>query len=353
MNRKHCTNPPLTLINTTSTTATAVFDSSKLWTKLYSYDSSYTPIVLDVQFIDNGSTSTWKPWEKAWVAYTITTSIMTCANIHFIFHTDDNTLPSSKTLFDIRISRFTAQGCYSYIGTDSVAPEVSRHINSSHIGQSMNLGWMDAPFNFTFRYKDKSYTTYSEPINGGYIYDSGSTIVHEFCHALGMYHELQSPYGNTLQFNTAITYEYFERADGWDEDTVDTNVLSLLSTSTVDGSQFDPNSIMKYSLPACLLTNGVKNASVCNEFLGNLFGAYTSSNYTTEQGNYIQQYNNYLSDRDKEWLSKKYPMQSSLPASPPSTNTNTDTNTNTNSILILIGVVVGIIIITILLYRIR
>ena len=62
----------------------------------------------------------------------------------------------------------------------------------------MNFGWFDAPFLYTFIVNDVSYTTPSFFYRGGYD-GIGGTIIHEFGHALGMKHELQSPFQNKIQ----------------------------------------------------------------------------------------------------------------------------------------------------------
>ena len=377
-NRKHCTNPPSIVLNKSTANATAnadanvtaVFGLNQLWTNIYPYDSSYNPIILDVQFLNN-SLSSWKMWEKAWIAYIISNTIMKCTNIVFIFHINDNTLPSTKSMFDIRISRFLDQGCYSYIGTDSLYVSPSS-TDPTDIGQSMNFGWMDAPFNFTFSYNNQSYTTDSNFYNGGYIDGAGSSIIHEFGHSLGMYHELQSPFSNPLQFNKTITYQYFAIADNWDKETVDYNVLNFDSSYRKNGSTFDPHSIMKYSLPACLLTNGSIDPNSCTGFLTSLnFGFYLSYDKSSIEGEYIEQYNNKLSNMDKLWLSNNYPKPSTLPTpppppptpppsppptpppSPPPTPPPSSQSKYTDTIMTIIGIVIAIIMISLLLYHYR
>lgn len=338
MIKRYCSNPPSKLFQFKST-ATAVFELPKLWTNIYPYDSSYHPIVLDVQFLDNRTTSKWQQWEKAWVAYIITTTIMLSANIVFIFHINDNTLPSFKKTFDIRISRFLDQGCYSYIGTDSL------EVYTIDIGQSMNLGWMDAPFSHDFIYNNQWYRT-GRPMtfdNGGYTDGAGSTIIHEFGHALGMHHELQSPFSNPLVFNIDKTYAYFKgEPNNWSEETIDYNVLVFETASHKNGSTFDQYSIMKYSLPACLLLNGATNPAYCNNFPNSsIFYLSDYKGETTPVGNYIQQYNNSLSNMDKLWLSINYPYQ--LNPNPPKNNTST-------IIIITVILIVSVIVISLVIY---
>ena len=337
-NKRHCTNaPPPQIDKNKPVNTTAVFGVNQLWTNVYPYDSTFDPIQLDVQFIDNPScpagsscenTSnwiSWKPWEKAWVARVITNSIMKCANIKFIFHINDNNLPNGKTVFDIRISRLLNQGCYSYIGTDSLT-------SNNNVGASINFGWMDAPLDYTFTYNGISYTTDANFNQGGYSQGAGSTIIHEFCHAVGMYHELQSPFNNTLIFNSQNTLNYFSQNDGWLSAQTNTNVLDLETASSKNGSTFDQYSIMKYSLPACLLTNGsIKqgdcanfiecstvnglNANTnndCANFINQENVGFLDNNVLSQNGGYIQQFNDGLSPLDCAWLATNYPNSKNI-----------------------------------------
>jgi hypothetical protein len=81
------------------------------------------------------------------------------------------------------------------------------------------------------------------------------SILHEFGHALGMVHEHQNPAGG-IPWDKDKVYEYYLINEGWDSKKVDINVLGRYSKKHMNFSEFDPDSIMMYEVPACLTTNG-------------------------------------------------------------------------------------------------
>ena len=83
---------------------------------------------------------------------------------------------------------------------------------------------------------------------------SRTTILHEFGHALGLEHETKNPDAN-IKWNLSKVYDYFSDEQEWTREQVDLNVINKASSTNY--SEYDPLSIMHYSIPAFLTTNEV------------------------------------------------------------------------------------------------
>lgn len=143
---------------------------------------------------------------------------------------------------DIRIVFDTQGGAWSFVGTQCKNVDLDK--------PTMCFGWLDV-----------------------------GTIVHEFCHALGMIHEHQNPFGKGIQWNEAKVYQWARMTQGWDRQTTYSNIIERYRTDQVNGSEFDPKSVMLYFYPKELTVDGVG----------------TSANHT-------------LSYLDTEWLKHIYPQ---------------------------------------------
>ena len=162
-------------------------------------------------------------------------------NLNFVFVDNKNA--------DIRISFADENASWSMVGTDA------EHEKSKGT-PSMNLGWFDV-----------------------------GTYIHEFGHALGMIHEHQNPEGSYgIKWNIPKVVSYMEDTQGWDKQEVEKNVINKYKLDQINGSQFDPLSVMLYFFPNDLTTN----------------------NKGTKQ-------NFRLSGIDTEWISKTYPGGRSKP----------------------------------------
>lgn len=80
-----------------------------------------------------------------------------------------------------------------------------------------------------------------------------STALHEIGHAIGMPHEHQNPKSGIV-WNEAEVIAYFSGPpNNWDEPTIRWNILRHLSASEVEGSEWDPASIMHYAFQANMI----------------------------------------------------------------------------------------------------
>lgn len=152
---------------------------------------------------------------------------------------------------DIRIAFDQGAGSWSALGT-----------NSKGIPQdkpTMNFGWFDDD-------------TREE--------DFSSTTIHEFGHALGCIHEHQSP-NVKINWDKPKVYAYFEKPpNNWSKDKVDHNLFKAYDGKSTVASDYDDRSVMLYSFPASLTTDGKG----------------TPTNHT-------------LSPQDKLFISMMYPFQ--------------------------------------------
>jgi hypothetical protein len=135
-------------------------------------------------------------------------------NLNFVFLENNDALSA-----EIKIS-FQNSGAWSTIGTDCLG----------YFGTyqpTMNFGWFDV-----------------------------ATVIHEFGHALGLIHEHQNPFGTPIPWNEPAVYEWAAKTQGWDEQTTYNNIIKKYSTNIINGSKFDPLSIMLYFFSGKLTLTG-------------------------------------------------------------------------------------------------
>lgn len=105
-------------------------------------------------------------------------------------------------------------------------------------------------------------------------------VTHEFGHALGLIHEHQSPVAGIPWDRPKVIDHYKNHQNPpWDEAQVQANIFDQANSSTTNFSQFDPQSIMLYSISAALTTNGYSVGT-----------------------------NRWLSSVDKQYIAKFYPF---------------------------------------------
>jgi len=117
----------------------------------------------------------------------------------------------------VRISFEADSGAWSLVGTDALHEKTAA---------TMNLGWFDV-----------------------------STTIHEFGHMLGMIHEHQNPHGQEIKWNDSKVFAWAKSTQGWSEKTTEDNIIKKYDSSAINGSSFDPLSIMLYFFPPDLTTN--------------------------------------------------------------------------------------------------
>ena len=118
----------------------------------------------------------------------------------------------------IRIKFDQSQGCWSKVGTAALeVPEDQ---------QTLNFGWFDV-----------------------------GTVLHEFGHVIGLIHEHQNPKGNTIKWNVEKLDDYMAEANQWTPEEVQRQIIDRYKLSQINGSAYDPTSIMLYFYPPELTLN--------------------------------------------------------------------------------------------------
>lgn len=153
---------------------------------------------------------------------------------------------------DLRIAFQKDDGAWSYIGTDVRTPREDP--------RTMNFGW----------------SLTDNPQEGM------DTALHEIGHSLGFPHEHQNPFAGIV-WNEAAVYDSLAKPpNNWTKSTTFHNIIEKIVEDSVQGSSWDPDSIMHYPFEKGLIAKPVKYAAGLTPAGG-------------------------LSARDKDWALQFYP----------------------------------------------
>lgn len=267
-------------------------------------------------------------WQMCWVAKCVEEQLQPHIGIKFNFNFD----VSKSYDCDIRVAFDPTAGCWSLLGNQSLMKDDASMSNR----ESMNFEWLDAPTGSSnknetdgkgkFTYKGQEFTVPAGlHLNGN---DTGATVVHEFGHALGMIHEHQNPFGQPILWDVEKVKRIFSGPpNSWDADTIDSNILGSTEKSLLNGSKFDPDSIMKYSFKKELIYQPKKDKEGKVVEVPDIpkdkitivpksdIDKMTKEEFTKlcvdlmdAQAKSVEKVNYVLSETDKRWLGINYPL---------------------------------------------
>ena len=122
---------------------------------------------------------------------------------------------------ELRIGFMRGDGAWSYIGTQA--------LNRGPNERTINYGW-----NLTTP-------------------DGADTALHEIGHAIGLPHEHQNPNAGIVWDEEAVYASLARPPNSWDRQKTFHNIIRKIAPDTVQGSAWDPDSIMHYPFGAGLI----------------------------------------------------------------------------------------------------
>lgn len=139
---------------------------------------------------------------------------------------------SDRSEAEVRITFDQSDGSWSYVGRDV-----------------LDIGMGEATMNFGWDLTDAY---------------GGSTALHEIGHTLGLPHEHQNPFAG-IEWDEPAVYAYFgDPPNSWSHEQTWHNVLRKLDRAEVDGSHWDPDSVMEYWFPGGLIRSPAAYAGGIN-----------------------------------------------------------------------------------------
>jgi hypothetical protein len=158
---------------------------------------------------------------------------------------------SSRDEAEVRIGFMRGDGAWSYIGRDV--------LSSGPAERTMNFGW--------------DLTSHPHELD---------TAIHEIGHTLGFPHEHQNPHAGIVWDEEAVYAALGQPPNSWDRQTTFFNIIQKINPDSVQGSNWDPDSIMHYPFEPGLIKQPEKYRTGLNPAGG-------------------------LSARDQAWVKTFYP----------------------------------------------